>query len=517
MHAIQMFDRSVRQNRGRIAFTGAGGSFTYLETQKLSNQIANALLKLNLIDNPRFAIFSPNCSQAMIASLGASRAGFIWCNLNARNALIDNIDILNRGDCKVLFFHSCFTDLIPEFLEGAPSIKHAYCIDQTTADFPDLNSSIATESETAPDMEYPASAYGFQGATGGTTGKPKLALSTHSWTAMSVIGWTTVLHYDKPAVNLCVTPITHAAGIVCLAHLAMGATNIFMDAPSLEGILEHIEKDKVTTVFLPPTVIYMLLNHPMAKTTDYSSLKYVIVMASPMAPEKIIEASKVFGPVMAQAYGQTEAGVPLTFISPAETEEAIHNPELNHRLSSCGRQTIIVSDMAIVDEDDQPLGDNEKGEIVLRGPTMMSQYYKDPEATRDAQKNGWHHTGDIGYLDADGFLHICDRKRDLIISGGFNIFPFEVEQAVFEHPAVQDCAVIGRPDEKWGEAVIAVIQAKEVVENPKELEAEIIAYCKEQIGSMKAPKAIIFMDDLPRSPVGKVLKRVLRDTLFKHL
>ncbi len=516
MHAIQLFDRGARQNRDRLAFTGAGGDFTYLQVQKLSNQIANALLALKLTADTRFAIFSPNCSQAMIACLGASRAGFIWCNLNAKNALVDNIDILSRGDCAVLFFHSSVAESIPELLAGVPTIKHLYCVDQQSTNYPDMANWITDYSDNAPDIKYPATDFGFQGATGGTTGKPKLALSSHSWSAMSIVGWSTVLHYEQPAVNLCVTPITHAAGIVCLAHLAMGATNVFMDSPDLDAIFQHIENDKVTTVFLPPTVIYMLLNHPRAKTTDFSSLKYIISMASPLAPEKIIEASKVFGPVIAQAYGQTEAGVPLTFISPAEIEEAIRCPELQHRLSSCGRQTLIVSDLAIVDDNDHPLADGEKGEIVLRGPTMMSEYYNDPAATLEVQTSGWHHTGDIGYLDAAGYLHICDRKRDLIISGGFNIFPFEVEQAIFKHSAVQDCAVIGRADEKWGEAVVAVIQLRQKTDQPQALETDIIAHCKKLLGSMKAPKAVIFMDDLPRSPVGKVLKRVLREQLFKQ-
>jgi acyl-CoA synthetase (AMP-forming)/AMP-acid ligase II len=210
---------------------------------------------------------------------------------------------------------------------------------------------------------------------------------------------------------------------------------------------------------------------------------------------------------MAQGFGQTEAGFPLTFISPQETAEAVRDESKRHRLLSCGRPTIAVSAMEVMDDEGHILSPNQNGEIVLRGPTVISGYLNDPEASAEVQKHGWHHTGDIGYRDEDGYFYITDRKRDLIISGGFNIFPFEVEQILLQHPAVQDCAVIGVPHEKWGEAVKAIVQ---LIPNASATEDELITLCKGKIGGMKAPKSVDFWEQLPKTDTGKILKREIR-------
>ena len=252
----------------------------------------------------------------------------------------------------------------------------------------------------------------------------------------------------------------------------------------------------------------MLLSHPKVRNFDYSSLRYLISAASPIAPEKIVEAIGVFGPVMAQGFGQTEAGFPLTFISPQETAEAAFNETKRHRLLSCGRPTVLISAMEVMGENGVILGPNETGEIVLRGPTAMQSYLNDPDGTREALKYGWLHTGDIGHRDNDGYFYITDRKRDMIISGGFNIYPFEIEQVLLQHPAVLNCAVVGVPDRRWGEAVKAVVQ---LAPNVSASEDEIIAFCKKKLGGMKAPKSVEFWENLPQNAAGKLLKREIRE------
>jgi acyl-CoA synthetase (AMP-forming)/AMP-acid ligase II len=232
-----------------------------------------------------------------------------------------------------------------------------------------------------------------------------------------------------------------------------------------------------------------------------------LVGAAPFAPEKIVEAVRRLGPIVCQAYGQTECGMPITFMPAHDVADAVADPAKRHRLLSCGQQTHIVEALEIMDEDGRILGPDQQGEIVIRGPTEMQGYLDDEAATVEIKKFGWLHTGDIGRRDADGYFYITDRKRDMIVSGGFNIFPFEVESALMEHPGVQDCAVIGVPDEKWGEAVKAYVQLKP---GSTAISDELIAFVKEKIGSMKAPKSVDFIDSLPRSPVGKVLKRDLR-------
>jgi len=274
-------------------------------------------------------------------------------------------------------------------------------------------------------------------------------------------------------------------------------------------IMRCIEAHRITTLFLPPTVIYSMLAHPRVREFDFSSLKHFIYAAAPMSAEKLKDALKVFGPVMAQTYGQAESPMLCTFMSPAEhiVEE---NSAQERRLTSCGRPTIFTQ-VEIMDDGGNLLSPEEKGEIVTRGNLVMKGYYKNPQATEEASRFGWHHTGDIGLKDADGYVYIVDRKRDMIISGGFNIYPCEIEQVLWSHAAVQDCAVVGVPDEKWGEAVKAVIELKPGTDVKSE---EIMVFCRERLGGMKAPKSVEIWPELPRSPVGKVLKRSIREKFW---
>ena len=292
-----------------------------------------------------------------------------------------------------------------------------------------------------------------------------------------------------------------------MTTLAMGGTAVLMTSADQELLLETVEKHRVSFMFLPPTLVYMLMNHPRCAATDFSSLRYLLVGAAPFAIEKIAQAHKAFGPVICQAFGQTESGFPLTFMSPAEITEALASNEHYHRLGSIGRQVTTVGALDILNDEGESLPPGEVGEIVMRGPSAMLRYLNDPDATAEVQQFGWHHTGDLGYMDKDGYFYVSDRKRDLIISGGFNVFPLEIEQVLAGHPAVQDSAVIGVPHEKWGEAVKAVV---ELAPGAEADEQELIALCKVELGSMKAPKSIDFVAELPRSAVGKVLKRDLR-------
>ena len=307
--------------------------------------------------------------------------------------------------------------------------------------------------------------------------------------------------------------LDHAGGIIAMAALAQGGTVVMMSVADPEQILDNIPRHKVSLLFLPPTVIYILMNHPKCRETDFSSLRYLISAAAPFAVEKIARAHAIFGPVVCQSYGQTESGFPLTFLSPTAVTEALKNEKLAPRLKSVGLPTATISCIEIMNDEGELLGPDDVGEIVLKGPTVMFRYINDPEATAAIQKDGWQHTGDLGYRDADGYIYISDRKRDLIISGGFNVFPLEVEQVLAQHSAVQDCAVIGVPDEKWGEAVKAVVERAPGTSVSAE---ELIALCKEKLGSVMAPKSIDFIDQLPRSAVGKVLKRDLRAQYWEN-
>ena len=312
--------------------------------------------------------------------------------------------------------------------------------------------------------------------------------------------------------NLAAAPMTHTAGFLTLAATARGGKVVVIARPDPDELLDIVCNERVTEFFLPPTVIFRLLETPGVEKRDFSHLRYFMYGAAPMSVEKLRAAIKVFGPVMLQGYGQTEAPGSIAFLRPSDH---FRNGEIadERRLSSCGLPSVL-NTTAILDDRGRPAPPGETGEICVRGDIVMKGYYKQPGKTAEVIVDGWLHTGDLGHLDDEGYLHITDRKKDMIISGGFNIYPSEVEQVIWSHPAVLDCAVIGVPDERWGEAVKAVVELKPGAPATAE---ELIAICKEKLGSVRAPKSVDFIDALPRSPVGKVLKKDIRDEYWKDV
>jgi len=269
--------------------------------------------------------------------------------------------------------------------------------------------------------------------------------------------------------------------------------------------VDHVEQHRVTHTFLPPTLIYMVLDHPSLGGRDLSSLQCFWYGAAPMSVARLEEALTRIGPVMAQLFGQTEAPMMISTMAPEDHFGPDGRPARG-RLASAGRPAPLVT-VAIMDDAGRLLGRGERGEIVVRGSLVMRGYHRDPEASAQASAHGWHHTGDIGYLDDDGFLFIVDRAKDMVITGGFNVYSAEVEQALMAHPAVADCAVVGLPDDKWGERVTAVLQLRPGAELDT---TELTSFVRTRIGGVKTPKQIEVWPDLPRSKIGKVLKAEIR-------
>jgi fatty-acyl-CoA synthase len=311
--------------------------------------------------------------------------------------------------------------------------------------------------------------------------------------------------FEGRPVYLALAPLTHAAGVLCFPILALGGRIVIMHKADLTEFLELIERRRVTHTFLPPTLIYMLLKNPKLAGTDRSSLQCFWYGAAPISAKRLEEALAKIGPVMAQLFGQTEAPMMISTMAPKDH----FNPDgtiARGRLASAGRPTPLTQ-VGVMDKHGRLLPTGERGEIVVRGSLVMEGYYKNAEATAEVSRFNWHHTGDIGYLDQENFLYIVDRAKDMIISGGFNVYSIEVEQALLQHPDVMDSAVFGLPDAKWGERVAAVVQ----LHVGRALTAEeLIAFVKGRIGSVKAPKQVDIWPDLPRSKVGKVLKKEIR-------
>jgi fatty-acyl-CoA synthase len=344
--------------------------------------------------------------------------------------------------------------------------------------------------------------------TGGTTGRPKgVMLTGHNIETMSALTLMSYPFRPRPR-YLALAPLTHAAGVLCFPVMTLGGEIVIMPRPDLGDFLALVERHRITHTFLPPTLIYMLLGQAGLDQTDKTSLECLWYGAAPMSASRLEEAITRIGPVMGQLFGQSEAPMMISTLAPAEHFRD-DGSLATERLSSAGRPTPLTT-VAIMDDEGHLLGQGERGEIVVRGSLVMAGYYKNPDASAEASRHGWHHTGDIGYLDQDNLLFIVDRAKDMIITGGFNVYSAEVEQVLLAHPAVQDCAVIGLPDDKWGERVTAVVQlrAGQSVSEP-----EVQAFVKERLGSVKAPKQVEVWPDLPRSKVGKVLKTEVKAQL----
>lgn len=511
MSLIDLFDRGVLIASDEPALTDPTDAFTYAEADLWSRRIAAAMHENGVLSGDGAAVLSPNHAKGFLAMLGIWRSGAVWVPLNTRNAPAANAEFVETTRPKILFFHSSQASQVAELRERGDSLTMTVCLDAPTDGAPDLLEWAKGHDPDRPTISRGPDSVAVYMATGGTTGRSKATVLTDRVFDTMVANFIAAIGMpdgERP-VHLLATPMSHASGFCALPLMAAGAHNVFLPDFDIAGLCEAIGSHGVTHLFLPPTVIYMMLAHPEVESFDYSSLRNLIYAAAPMSADKLRRAIELFGPVMTQFYGQAEAPLTATCLPPQDHQPGVAGAE--RRLWSCGRRTIF-SSVAVMDDDGHLLGSGERGEIVINGPLLMDGYLGDPAATEAIRVEGWQRTGDVGEMDDDGYLYIVDRKKDMIITGGFNVYPSEVEQWLWAHEAIRDCAVIGVPDPKWGEAVTAVLEA---TEGSRIDEAELIAYCRDGLGPVKAPKRIEVWDELPRSPVGKVLKRDIRDRFWQ--
>lgn len=508
MRLIDYFRRAAGRNRQASAWVDAQGSLSWEQTEEHVERVAAAFAALGLAAGDRIAVYSPNDRSAFIAILAIFRLGGVWVPVNARNHQPASEHWLTLCGCQALVYHS---SLESEALALHPLLSRSrvmLCLDREgVAGAPSLES-LRLMSCPGPASEPPdgADVVANLFPTGGTTGLSRAAQwSLLTWEALVDTFWRNMPCADAP-VHLVAGPMTHAAGVLAFCAMAEGATNVILGKPRPEVILDAIETHRVTHLYLPPTAIYMLLDHPGVRKRDFSSLRYLLIAASPIAPARLREAMDVFGPVVCQCYGQAEAPMFLTFLS---SRDLLEGPE--ERWSSCGRPTAAV-ELEIMGSHGELLGSGRKGELVARGDLTMPGYYGNADATAAITTEGWRRTGDIGFRDEQGFIYIVDRAKDMIITGGFNVFSVEVEQVILEHPAVLDCAVIGVPDPKWGEAVRAIVELKGGVALD---ESGIIGLVRHRLGPIHAPKKVEAWPSLPRSPAGKVLKADIRERYWR--
>jgi acyl-CoA synthetase (AMP-forming)/AMP-acid ligase II len=508
MRLIDYLDKGAMLGAQAPCLTTGENDLSYGEVQCLTYRLSRALARSGVQPGDKVAVLSSNDPIAFACVFGISRAGAVWCPINPRNEVAENRVTLDGFDCRALIFHSDYAPMVEKMRPELPKLELLVCLDKTLLYAPALGDWLQGCGDEPIAIE-PSDDIAMIAGTGGTTGQPKGVMLTgrnlETMTAITLMSYP----FEPRPTYLALAPLTHAAGVLCFPMLALGGRIVIMPKPDLGEFLDLVARTRVTHTFLPPTLIYMLLDKPGLADADLSSLQCFWYGAAPISASRLEEALIRIGPVMAQLFGQTEAPMMISTMAPSDH----FNPDGTialPRLASAGRPSPLTQ-VGIMDEEGRLLARGERGEIVIRGSLTMAGYYKNPEATAEISRHGWRHTGDIGYLDADNFLYIVDRAKDMIITGGFNVYSAEVEQALMRHPALADSAVVGLPDEKWGERVCAVVQLRPGHDADV---AEILAFVKSALGSVKTPKSLEIWSDLPRSKVGKVLKKQVREMLL---
>lgn len=495
--------QQARKRGNSTAFFFEGRETTYSAFDKYTSQVANGLIALGQKPNARIGYMGMNSDRYFEVLLGACKANTVLVGVNWRLAGPEVVYVLNDAGCEVMFVGAEFVPLIEAIKANCPKLKHIIAIDGGHNSWAPYTEWRDKQSDKDPHLKITADDDAIQLYTSGTTGHPKgVQLTNGNYMAFfkssTDAQWA---DFDAGDPNLVAMPNFHVAGAnMGLTTLAQGGFGVILKTVTPDAAFDAIEKFRIKNMFLVPAVILMLVQHPRIKTTDISCVKRMFYGASPITEELLKTAQSIFkGCGFFQLYGLTETVGAGTALQPADHKGAL--------LRSCGKAYPGL-DIKVVDGDDREVKQGEVGEILIRGGTIMKGYWNKADATAKSIKNGWFYTGDAGYFDKDGFLFIHDRVKDMIVSGGENIYPAEVENAVFGHAAVADVAVIGVPDDKWGEAVKAIVVLKPGQNATAE---DIIAFTRTRIAGYKLPKTVDFIEALPRNPSGKILRRELRE------
>ncbi len=478
---------------------------TYAQVRARTSQYVQALKSKGIGVGSRVAVISGNRPEVLYNIAACSLSGCCTTALHPLGSLDDHAFTLNDAGIETLIYDpNGFEARARDLKAKVPGLKNLLAFGPSEAgeDYDALASRFEPAPLVAPDItpeDLNTIVY-----TGGTTGKPKGVLQPYRSGAYMTMVQMAEWEFPEEIRFLIATPLSHAAAAVFVPTLQRGGALYVMKGFTPDGFFEMVEKHKITTTFLVPVMIYALLDSPRSRTADISSLETLIYGASPMSPARLKEGLERWGKIFFQFFGQSEAPMVLTHLKKADHDLA--KPE---RLGSCGRPTPWVH-LALLDDQNQPVKDGEPGEICIRGPLVMQGYHKLPEQTAETLAGDWLHTGDVGRLDEDGFLSIVDRKKDMIVTGGFNVFPREIEDVISSHAAVAQVAVIGVPDERWGEAVKAVVVLRPGHEGSDALAAELIAKVKDAKGSVQSPKSVDFVDAIPLSALAKPDKKALR-------
>ena len=492
----------------KIALSFEGRDTSFAEFERHTNQVANALIASGVKKGDRICYLGKNSDHYFELFLGATKMGAVTTPVGWRLAPPEIAYIVNDSAAPMFFVGPEFTAAAKKVLEDAPKVRQTVAMEGGVPEWQSFEAWRDAASDAPPNVPLSPSDIAIQLYTSGTTGRPKGAMLTHAnfvetnrIMKAADIDWN---RWTSDDVSLVAMPVAHIGGSGWgLMGIRNGAKSVIAREFDPGKVLDFIANERISKIFLVPAAIQIVLRDPRARSTDYSLLKYIAYGASPIPLALLSEAVEVFGCGFAQMYGMTETTGTIVALPPED-----HDLAGNPRMRSAGKPLPGV-EVAIVDAAGNKLPPNEVGEIATRSPWNMAGYWNLPEATaKTIDSEGWLRTGDAGTMDEDGYVYIHDRVKDMIISGGENVYPAEVESAIYGHPDVADVAVIGVPDETWGESVKAIVVPKPGASpNPD----DIIGYARARIAGYKAPKSVDFIEALPRNASGKILRRELRE------
>jgi fatty-acyl-CoA synthase len=492
---------ALRRYPDRVAFSQDDVSLRYRDVANRLARWAAILKRLGLGAGDGVGVLSPNRPEVWLTQVAPALAGGRYTALHPMGSLEDHLYMVREAQLRFLLVDPAYAQRAAELQQKSGVVEQVLTFGAC-----EVGQDINALCEAEGSYSLPAHAglpeqLSWLLYTGGTTGVPKAAMLSEAALAQMVLNVTTGWDLPSERRYLAVAPISHAAGMMVTPTLLRGGTVVLHKGWDAQRWIDTVTRERITMSLLVPTMIYALLDAPGLEGADLSSLQTIMYGASPMSPTRLIEGIERLGPVFSQLYGQTECAGIISCLWRHQ-----HTVGDLHRLTSCG-QAMPGARVAILDDEGREQPDGTPGEICVQGPTVMAGYWKQPELTQQTLGDGWLRTGDVGTRDPEGYFHIVDRKKDMIVSGGFNVFPREIEDVLTQDPAISVAAVIGVPDEKWGEAVKALVVPRpgaQINENA------LIERVRQAKGSIYAPKSVEVLEAMPLTAVGKPDKKVLR-------